>query len=238
MEIHVVQAGETVYSIARLYGVSPSSIIANNQLQSQSGLVVGQALLILTGGSQTVYDRSIEVGGYAYQFIQPYVLEQAIPYLTTLLNFSYGFTLTGELIPMDDEYLLGVAGEYGVSPVLVLTPFTEAGTFNNQLVNRVVEDQSVQQTLIRNLVEVMQEKGYTGIDVDFEYILPEDRDAYVTFIRNLKQAMSAVGFTVSVALAPKISATQRGLLYEGLDYGAIGEIADSVLLMTYEWGYT
>jgi spore germination protein len=28
------------------------------------------------------------------------------------------------------------------------------------------------------------------------------------------------------------------LLYEGKDYRAIGEAADSVLLMTYEWGYT
>jgi spore germination protein len=29
-----------------------------------------------------------------------------------------------------------------------------------------------------------------------------------------------------------------GLLYEAHDYPAIGAIADYVLLMTYEWGYT
>ena len=45
------------------------------------------------------------------------------------------------------------------------------------------------------------------------------------------------GFTVNVDLAPKTSAEQKGLLYEGHDYKAIGEIADTVLLMTYEWGY-
>ena len=39
-------------------------------------------------------------------------------------------------------------------------------------------------------------------------------------------------------LAPKTSDAQQGLLYESHNYGAIGEIADSVLLMTYEWGYT
>ena len=42
---------------------------------------------------------------------------------------------------------------------------------------------------------------------------------------------------MSIALAPKTSASQRGLLYEGTDYPALGQIADSVLLMTYEWGY-
>ena len=43
---------------------------------------------------------------------------------------------------------------------------------------------------------------------------------------------------MSVALAPKTSADQTGLLYEGKDYPALGAAADYVLLMTYEWGYT
>ncbi len=47
-----------------------------------------------------------------------------------------------------------------------------------------------------------------------------------------------LGYPVSVALAPKVSDTQSGLLYEGKDYALLGEAADYVLLMTYEWGYT
>jgi len=47
-----------------------------------------------------------------------------------------------------------------------------------------------------------------------------------------------LGYEVIAALAPKISDTQRGLLYEGHNYQAIGDNADAVLLMTYEWGYT
>ena len=39
-------------------------------------------------------------------------------------------------------------------------------------------------------------------------------------------------------MAPKTSADQPGLLYEGKDYRALGMIANSVLVMTYEWGYT
>ena len=52
------------------------------------------------------------------------------------------------------------------------------------------------------------------------------------------ERMHEYGFQVSVALAPKTSAMQRGLLYEGKDYRALGEVADHVLVMTYEWGYT
>lgn len=240
MDIHVVQPGETINSIGRQYGVSVASIIQNNQLRNPAQLLIGQALLILQPDDRPgmVYEREIEVGGYAYSFINPEVLLQTLPYLTTLLNFSYGFTPTGELIPMEDEMLLAFAAEYGVQSALVLTPFTAAGTFNNQLVNLVVENLDIQQTLIANLLTVMREKGYAGIDVDFEFILAEDRDRYTGFVRNLHETMSANGFFVSVALPPKTSADQRGLLYEGVDYGGIGAVADSVLLMTYEWGYT
>src|SRR5699024_1405560 len=38
--------------------------------------------------------------------------------------------------------------------------------------------------------------------------------------------------------APKTSAEQQGELYEAHDYAAHGEIADYVVLMTYEWGYS
>ena len=39
------------------------------------------------------------------------------------------------------------------------------------------------------------------------------------------------------ALAPKQSTDQAGLLYEAHDYAFHGQVADYVILMTYEWGY-
>ena len=41
-----------------------------------------------------------------------------------------------------------------------------------------------------------------------------------------------------MAVAPKISGTQKGLLYEGIDYAVLGTLADQITVMTYEWGYT
>lgn len=96
----------------------------------------------------------------------------------------------------------------------------------------------VQQRLIAQLLTVIQQKGYRGVDIDFEYILPEDRVPYAQFVANVREAVNALGYPVSVALAPKTSDEQKGVLYEGVDYGLLGEAADSVFLMTYEWGYT
>ena len=57
-------------------------------------------------------------------------------------------------------------------------------------------------------------------------------------MRRATQVLNIFGYTVTVALAPKTSAQQRGLLYEGIDYRLLGEAANHVMLMTYEWGYS
>ena len=76
-----------------------------------------------------------------------------------------------------------------------------------------------------------------GVDFDFEYIAPQEKDIYIDLIRRAAQRLNAEGYLVSVALAAKTSADQAGLLYEGHDYAAVGQSANLVLLMTYEWGY-
>lgn len=126
----------------------------------------------------------------------------------------------------------------GVRPVLVLTPLGTDGHFNNNLVNVLVQNRSMQQKLLWALGSVMEEKGYGGLDIDFEYVQATDREAFAEFVEFATQVMNLFGYPVSVALAPKTSRDQPGLLYEGVDYKLLGAAANRAMLMTYEWGYT
>jgi len=47
MTIHTVRRGDTVYSIAREYGIPPTRLITDNILENPGRLVVGQDLIIL-----------------------------------------------------------------------------------------------------------------------------------------------------------------------------------------------
>ena len=134
--------------------------------------------------------------------------------------------------------MIALAKESRTAPILTLTPFGPDGMFNNNLITVLVNDMEVQQVFLANLIRTVEEKGYEGVDIDFEYILAEDRVPFAEFVANVRTAINGIGFPVSVALAPKTSDDQPGLLYGGKDYGLLGEAADSVLLMTYEWGYT
>ncbi len=239
MDIYVVKPGDSVDLIASYYGIPPSTIIYDNQLVYPYPLAIGQALLVNDGESSSPSYPAV-VGGYAYPYIREAVLEETLPYLTNLHVFSYGFTPEGQLVPpqVDDTFMITAALNFGASPVLTLTPFGADGHFNNLLITTLVNNEEIIQTLLSNLLSTLLEKGFQGVDIDFEYILPEDRIPFADFVAQTREFLSPYGFHVSVALAPKTSDSQQGVLYEGKDYALLGSAADSVLLMTYEWGYT
>lgn len=241
MEIYVVKQNDTVDKIAMEHGTRVESVIYNNQLVSPYRLAVGQALLLSSGSLQEEDNwPDLVSGGYAYPFISPWVLEETMPYLSELMVFSYGFTIEGNLVfpTLDDTWMIEEAERFGTMATLTLTPLGEDGSFNNQLISELVNNRAAIQNLIRQLGRVMLEKGYRGLNLDFEYILSEDRVAYADFVRSVTGMMNLFGFHVSVTLAPKTSDDQPGVLYEGMDYALLGDAANSVLLMTYEWGYT
>lgn len=238
MEIYVVKPGDTIDTIAVSYGVTPESVIYNNQLIYPYALAIGQALLLSTSPHAPAY--TAYSNGYAYPFIEKNVLSETLPYLSTLSVFSYGFTTEGEILPptLDDSFMIEEALRLKTRPILTLTPFGLDGNFNNQLITALINNETAKANLLSNLLYVLQQKGFAGVDIDFEYILPNDRVPFATFVSEVRTFLSPYGYTVSVALAPKTNDMQKGLLYEGKDYALLGEAADSVLLMTYEWGYT
>ncbi len=238
MGIYVVKEGDNVDQIALQTGVPVRILIYDNQIAYPYRLAVGQALFIR--GWMTQERTPLYVSGYAYPYISNEVLKNTLPWLTAIYIFSYGFTMEGELVPpsKNEDWMIASARLMGVRPVLVLTPLGTDGHFNNNLVNVLVQNRSMQQKLLWALGSVMEEKGYGGLDIDFEYVQATDREAFAEFVEFATQVMNLFGYPVSVALAPKTSRDQPGLLYEGVDYKLLGAAANRAMLMTYEWGYT
>ena len=231
-----VRAGDTLSSIAASAGTDVLSLYRMNpNLSGSDRLYPDQILVTQLEQSRT---RSVFAGGYAYPYVQESVLRGILPFAGALMPFTYGFTPEGALVPMDDERLLALAEDYGVRPFLHLSTLTAAGTFSAAQAVVVLRSETFQQTLAGAVLQTMREKGYMGLDVDFEYLGRELAEAYAQFLSRLHELLAPYGLPLIAALAPKTSANQPGTLYEGHDYAAIASACDAVLLMTYEWGYT
>ncbi|WP_089612310.1 glycosyl hydrolase family 18 protein [Dehalobacterium formicoaceticum] len=241
MIIHVVQMGETLWTISRIYQVSYLEIAEINELPDPNRLVPGLALLIPTeqGSNNFMSSASlgnIEVNGYLVRMQSNAVLNVGAG-LTYLSPFSYHTEEDGNLVPLNDAAVLAAAETTGAAPLMVITNFFEDG-FSSDLAHALLSSPEVQNQLIRNVLTIMDEKGYYGLNIDFEYVYPSDRELYNDFLIRVTDQLRPRGYLTSSALAPKTSANQPGLLYEAHDYRAHGEILDFVVLMTYEWGWS
>ncbi|WP_276929262.1 LysM peptidoglycan-binding domain-containing protein [Herbinix luporum] len=233
-EVYTVQPGDTLASIASSYDITTKDLLRNNPWAAVE-LNPGQTLVI-TFEEESKLSNAL-INGYAYPFIDRNTFRKTLPFLTYQSLFTYGFTPEGDLVPLDDSELIGIGYQEGVRPIMMLAPMNAEMNFDSQIAHDMFVNEAGQSRLIDNIVATMQEKGYVGLDIDFEFILPEDRQLFINFISNVKNRLEPLGLLTFVALAPKTSGEMTGLLYEAHDYPAIGAIADIVLLMTYEWGY-
>lgn len=243
MDIYVVKKGDTVDSIAFYFGISVNSLIYANQLEYPYRLAIGQSMLIVDDLElpNLLYgENTLRANGFAYPFISPWVLNETLPYLEEMSVFSYGFSEEGELIPptLPVEWMINDTLYKGVRPILTLTPFGKDGQFNNYLIHRILINERARDNLISNIVDTIMKMGYEGVNIDFEFILSEDRDDFTQFVGEVTTAVNEIGYEVTVDLAPKTSSTQSGLLYEGKDYMGLGKASNRAFVMTYEWGYT
>ncbi len=233
---YTAQPGDTVFSVAERFGINANTLWRYNpSLAGGTEIYPGQTLVVYLPPSQ---NPDFITTGYAYPFIDDTILRATLPYLDYLAIFSYGFRANGSLVALDDSELLSICREYGTAPMLVLTSIGDDGRFSSESVSQMLASSAIQANLIRNIINTAVAKGYRAVNSDLEYIPPEYREEYSEFIRNLADALHARNITLTVSLAPKTSDEQQGLLYEAIDYAALGEAADRVLLMTYEWGYT
>lgn len=287
MQIHVVQAGQSILEIARIYNSTVAAIVGANEIPNPNQLVVGQAMVIPIVGSfyfvqpgdnlysiarryginyQTLAQvnripttRPLPIGLKLYipprprrkaeinAYVEPLggrvspALEQsarkAAPYLTYLAPFSFQIQRDGTLKELPLNNFPSIARTNNTVLMMVVTNL-EGGQFSAELGRIILTNQTVQNKLLDTIIATANRYNFRDIHFDMEFLPPELRESYNSFLRKAKSRLSAQGLLMSTALAPKTSATQKGAWYEAHDYRAHGQIADFVVLMTYEWGYS
>lgn len=230
---YTVRAGDTPASIAKRFGISVQGLLQANGLTSTARLTAGQRILVPDPPKKT-----IDVNAFTTVFGQAGAREvrDVAHDLTYVCPFGYRMQRDGSLEPIDDVPTLQAARNARIVPIMAITNFsaTEAGT---QLAHTILSNPTLSEKILTNTLAVMRQKGYRGLNIDFENVSPEDRENYNRFLQQAVDKLHPAGYFVSSSLAPKTSAGQKGLLYEAHDYPAHGRILDFVVPMTYEWGY-
>jgi spore germination protein len=229
---HTVQRGETLSQIAQRYGTTVQEIIRANQITNPNLIYPGTMLSI------PFSKPSIEVNAFTIHMGEEgaRLVKEVGRYLTYMSPFAYIIKEDGGLVAINDTPIIQSAITGKVVPMMCITNFTYKDP-GSRLARTILSSSELQDSLLTNTVKTMKEKGYRGLNIDFENVYPADRELYNQFLQRAVNKLHPEGYFVSTSVAPKTSGEQKGLLYEAHDYPAHGRIVDFVVLMTYEWGY-
>ncbi|MFC7392136.1 LysM peptidoglycan-binding domain-containing protein [Scopulibacillus cellulosilyticus] len=230
--VHIVQPGETLSQIAVTFHSTVEAIVRANSISNPNRIDPGTRLSI-------PFIRPVkEVNAYMTNFRESGQKELRTigEYLTYVMPFSYNVKRDATLENLQENAVLSIARSQKIVPIMVLTN-SEDGKFSSELMTTIFSSADLQEKLLNNILNMMRNKNYRGVNFDFEYVYPSDREKYNQFLRRAVAKFHPYGYYVSTALAPKTSSEQKGLLYEAHDYASQGQIVDFIVLMTYEWGW-
>jgi spore germination protein len=284
MSIHIVQPGETIYSIADNYGVSAAVLIRDNELTNPDSLVPGQTIVIVypeqtytvqegdtllsiaenhgvtvmqllrnnpylsdqeypySGDTIVIsYNNnnkgSISVNGYANSFINMSTLRKTLPFLTYLSIFGYRTTARGDIVDIDDTALIRAAKEYGVAPIMLISTLTFQGIGSYETVYTVLTNEQLIDRHIEEILSILREKGYYGLNTSFLFFDAQNRVIYENYFRRLTRRLNREGYPVFVTITPDTMIDINVITFDRIDYSNIGREANGFTIMSYNWGY-
>ncbi len=233
-----VKPGDSLWSIAQRFRVNYEQLASINSIPVNQHLQVGLRLYIPELPKRPVDTNAyVEPRGTSVAPNLEASARETAPYLTYLAPFSFQALRDGTLKEPLLNNFPSIAQRNNNVLMMVITN-QENDQFSDELGRILLNDETIQNNFIKNIVTTAKKYGFKDIHFDFEYLRPVDREAYNSFLRKAKNRFSQEGWLLSTALAPKTSANQKGKWYEGHDYRAHGEIVDFVVIMTYEWGYS
>lgn len=235
---YFVQPGDSLWSISQKVGVPYQQLATINRISLNQQLPVGYRLYIPPRTKRKAeFNAYVEPRGTSVAPILETSAREAAPYLTYLAPFSFQALRNGSLKePLLNNFPAIARANNNV--LMMVINNQENDQFSDELGRILLNDIAIQDRFLNNIVTTAKKYGFRDIHFDFEFLRPADREAYNRFLRKAKARFNREGWLMSTALAPKTSATQKGLWYEAHDYKAHGEIADFVVIMTYEWGYS
>lgn len=234
--VYTIQEGDTLFDIADNFKVSVMQLLRNNPyLSDRKNIYPGETIVISYQGEKI---RKITINAYAYPFIDINILKKTLPFLTYLTVYSYEASADGEVDDIDDTGIIELAKGYGVAPLMMISATSKSLEEEINVVHSILSSKEKQERLYRNIVNILQTKGYIGVNFNTPYIAPGDRKAYEDFIVEFAERLSEQGYEIYNTFSVRIFQILTGTIYSGIDYARIGQAVDGILLVNYIFGYS
>jgi spore germination protein len=234
--VYIVKDGDTLSDIAEAHGVTVMQLLQNNpRLINRQYIYPGEQLTISYNNNL----GQLWTVGYTYPFINEDILRMTLPYLTYLLIFNYRISDEGELIGGDEDIaVIRTAELFGTVSTLVVTAFSQMGEISLEMVTEILTSQLLQDKLIDNLLRILKEKDYSGVNIGFQFISEANQQLYLDFLSKIVNSLHPEGYAVYLTINPGLTYIGEEVTFEKINYTNFSNMSDGILFLSYDWGTT
>jgi spore germination protein YaaH len=156
-------------------------------------------------------------------------MKQFAKSMTHVAPFWYKATKEGTLEARDSQIVYDTARQLG----LKIFPLV---TYKTGAVETILSDAGIRTKTIDNIIKLVRDKPYDGVNIDFELLKPEQEKNFTAFMAELYPKMKAINKTVIVSVFPKVDVDPS--VHGAYNYAELTKSADFLQLMLYDrhWG--
>ena len=205
-------------------------------------ILIALGLVIPAFAYAAPVNRSLEVSGWIPYWRAQTGTEDTLPhleYVTTVHPFSFNVSGEGEIedtLNIESSTWGAFIDEARQRDVRVIPTIMWN---DGAAMHKVFSDRERREAFVADIVQLVEDNGFDGIDIDFESKLAETKDHYSAFLRELYRAMGNKWVYCTIEsrtpLTSRYDTIPANIEYAN-DYKEINKYCDRVQIMAYDQG--
>ncbi len=161
------------------------------------------------------------------------VLGKNLGLINTVIPFSYKVDQYGAISGRHYSKPYALAKSSGAQ-TLALVNNIQGSNFNSNTIHRMLSNASSRSRAVNGIARLLVEKGYQGVNIDFENIKASDRIHLTAFFRELAATLRPKNLLVTASVPAKTYDDKSSAHSGAFDYQALAPYLDMVMIMTYD----
>ncbi len=157
------------------------------------------------------------------------MLSHYLPVLTGIIPFWYTIHANGSISGQTNPAVLRIAQKHNLWTFGLVENMAGQSVFGPLLNSPVARMRAID-----NMLTLVENNGYDGINLDWEGIAPTERHAFSGFVAQLSRIFHQHGYYVTLSV-PAETANQPSNSWTGAyNYAALAKSADLLMIMAYD----
>lgn len=152
------------------------------------------------------------------------------------LPFWFGVTATGGLADQADPAALNLVRQFDL-PVLAIVHNYSSPDYG-PLIHQLLTSPALRRNLVGSILAMLQQYGFGGVNIDFEFVPPADRAFLTQFMTELVAVLKPAGFLVTISVPAELEDNPRHPFSGAFSYPELAAVSDQVYVLAYDEHFT